>query len=176
MLVPVFAAHNQNTFCTKFKASPFRSTLLTMSCHLPSSCLESSPTTLVPHMFFCVIMFALPLPHLKHRYLFGATQHSVRRFFACPFSQHIPTFLWLWSQLFTVFPFLDQTVEANCMLQCCLNFLPCLLNRDSSHLSHISSVQHRSFFRWPICFLVAFSDELFRKATFAALPSCCGAL
>ena len=67
MLVPFFDAHNQNTFCTQVNGSPFRSTLLTLSCpptcdlpHLPRLFLESSrkPTTLVLHIVIASSCFA----------------------------------------------------------------------------------------------------------------------
>ena len=109
-------------------------------------------TTLVPHTFLvfsCVCCFP---PHLLHRYLFAAAHHSVRCVFAS---------IWIWSKFFTIFSFFRRTVEASCTLLCCMNFLPFLLNRSSSHLRYFSSVQHRSFFCWHIRFFITFSDALF---------------
>ena len=70
---------------------------------------------------------------------------------------------WLWSERFTVVPFLHQTMKTGCPLQCCRKLSSFLLNRDSSHVRHTASVQHRSLFRKLICFVIALSDELSKE-------------
>ena len=66
-------------------------------------------------------------------------------------------------ELFTMSPFLHQTVKTGCVLRCCKNLLSFSLDGARLSLRHNSSIHHRSFFCYLIYFLTAFSDELFEE-------------
>ena len=48
-----------------------------------------------------------------------------------------PFFLWLWLEVFTIFPFLDQAVKAGCMLQSCMHFSSLSLSLAALSLSSL---------------------------------------
>ena len=114
--------------------------------HLPSLCLEFSRSHFGPSHFPCIFMFLLLLPH--HTPIFACCRTPLCSMLHCfHFSVHKDTlFCWLCSERFAIFAFFHQTVDACCILQCCINLLPFLLNRDGPHLRHLSAIQHRSLF------------------------------
>ena len=113
-LVPVFAAHKPNTFCTKFKASPVRSTILSISC--PPKCF---------HPTFQHVFGVLSQPHWSftcslHFHVFAVYSASHTLIFVCchtPLRSMLLCFPFSCSQR-PIFPFTHQTVTASCILQC----------------------------------------------------------
>ena len=131
VLVPVFTGHT--------RTSPFRSTLLAMSCppkcdlRLSSLCLGSSSQP--------PWSFTLPL----YLHIFAASSAS-----------RTPTLVCLFTKV-------DFSFGFGFILQCCINLSSFLLDRTRSHLCYKSSIHHRSFICKLFCFLIAFRDELFEE-------------
>ena len=64
---------------------------------------------------------------------------------------------WFGLRCITVLPFFHESLNT----QGHINFFSFLLDSARSYLRHESSIQHRSFFRKLVSFLIAFRDEAF---------------
>ena len=81
-------------------------------------------------------------------------------------------FLWLRLELFTVLPFLHQTVKAGCILQGCEHFFSHLLDCLCPHFRHKTYIPHCSCLCQLTSFVVALCDKLLKFATVLSYLLC----
>ena len=160
---PFFASRILNTFCTISRL------LLACPFFLPSHGLPNDAFSICPNFIWQEFWSSTTSWHL-HVFASSSISHtSIHICFLAPLCSMLhtpnplvnetPLFFWLRLELFTIFPFLHQTVEASRMLQSYIHLLSLLLHCISSRFCQKAFIHQYSCFCRLISLLITFGDE-----------------